>query len=233
MKKKLFLLITTLLLGITLAACNGGSEDEANSEEDVNDEEVIESEEETEDTVENTEEDTEVEEENEEAGETEETSETDSSDSEMFEVTEEDQLDLRVGDTGVLQTSIGTYELTVESAEIVGTELDGEESLLDELIVLDLTFKNIGDDVINAEDVMSILEISESQEGSGFPNGASEFDSIEEFTGEIQPGEERTAQFIGDIYTSEEYYFRQIVGTVASGASNEVVWTISDEEARN
>lgn len=223
MKKILSFLTTVLLTGMVLTACNGGNEGEENTEEIVNESQGL-----PDDTEEDTDEDM-----NEEIEETEETNEDGSSSNGVFEVTEEDQLDLSVGDTGVLQTSIGTYELTVESAEIIGTELDGEESLLDELIVLDLTFKNIGDDVIIAEDVMSILEIGESHEGSGFPNGASEFDSIEEFEGEIQPGEERTAQFIGDVYTSEAYYFRQLAGTVAAEASNEVIWTIPDEEARN
>lgn len=90
---------------------------------------------------------------------------------------------------------MGTYELTVETAEIVGEELDGE--------------------------------------GSGFSNGASEFKSIDLFEGELQPGEERTTQFIGDINTADEYFFRKNQGNVEAGTSNQVIWTITDAEARN
>ncbi|MFD1412860.1 hypothetical protein [Oceanobacillus jeddahense] len=49
----------------------------------------------------------------------EEVNNSDSSDSNegLFEVTEEEQIDLNIGDTAVVQTSIGTYELIVDGAE--------------------------------------------------------------------------------------------------------------------
>lgn len=151
----------------------------------------------------------------------------------FFEVTEEPQLDLRLGDTGLVQTSIGTYELTIDSAEIVGTELDGEEALLDEIILLEMTFKNIDDKPIIAEHLMINLGLVTDLEGSDNTNAAASFDSIEFFEGEITPGEERKAQFIADTRTAEEYYFRTGTGSVAAGTQNEVLWTITDEEARN
>jgi len=215
-------MVTTLLACIVLAACNGENEEENNTEEDIN---------ETEEASADSE-DKELEE-NEETDDVEETSEAESSDTGMFEVTEEDQLDLVVGDTGVLQTSIGTYELTVDSAEIVGSELGGQETPLDEIILLDLTFKNIGDDVIIAEDIMGILRIGDLYDGSGYSNAAAVYDGVEEFTGEIQPHEEVSTQFVADIITGEEYYFRQRAGAVAADTTNQAVWTIPDEEARN
>lgn len=223
MKRKLFLLTAILLSCIALVACNSDNE-EGNTEEEVDEEKVTESQEATEDT--------EVEE-DEETEETEESNDSDAASNGTFEVTEEDQLDLSVGDTGVLETSIGTYELTVESAEIIGTELDGQETPLDELILLELTFQNIGYEIIIAEDIMDMLEISPLYDGSGYSNAAEIYDSIEEFTGEIQPGEERSTEFIADMITDEEYYFRQLPGRVAAGSTNQVVWTIPDEEARN
>src|SRR5699024_3170775 len=157
-----------VLLGcIALAACNSENEEE-NTEAEGN---------ESQEAIEDTEVDSEVEV-NEEPGETEESNENedDSSGNGIFEVTEEDQLDLSVGDTGVLETSIGTYELTVESAEILGAELDGQETPLEEIILLELTFENIGDDIIIAEDIMSILEISPLYDGSGYSNAAEVYD---------------------------------------------------------
>ena len=157
---------------------------------------------------------------------------TSSSDSSSSEETERDQSNLNIGDTATVQTSIGSFELTVDSAKIVGKELDGEEAMLDELIVLDLSFKNIDDEVLDAEDFSSSFEITDNPDGSGSTNFASMFESIEEFTGEIQPEEERTIQFISNIYTSDEYYFRQRLSWVETGA-NQVIWTIPDDEARN
>lgn len=84
-----------------------------------------------------------------------------------------------------------------------------------------------------AEEIMHHMEITEDLDASGYPNRAEEFDSIEVFEGEIQPGEEKTAQFIGDIYKAEEYFFRKAEGNVAAGTSNQVIWTIPNEEARH
>lgn len=221
--RKIILLITTLLLtAFVLGACN--TEDSTESE---NSEAETGKSNESTDSAENSEEDTtnenetdEVDKSNEDAG----------SNNGIFEVTEEEQLDLKIGDTGTVQTSIGTYELTVDSAKIV-TELDGEESMLEELIILDLTFKNTDDKAIVAEDIMSMMGITDNFDGSNNHNSAEGFPSIEEFSGELAPGEERQTQFIADIYEADKYYFRQDQGNVAAGTSNQVMWTITAEEA--
>lgn len=209
--RRLLILIITSFLAISLLAAWGDDSDEKDYQEVQNEqsEEKVDKEEEVDEN------------------------ESIESSSGIFEVTEKDQLDLSVGDTGVFQSTLGIYELTVETAEIVGEELDGEGSLLEELIVLDLTFKNVGDNVLKVEEIMHSMEITDDLDGSGYPNGASEFESIDLFEGELQPGEERTTQFIGDIYTTDEYYFRKSPGNVAAGTSNQVIWTIADEEARN
>lgn len=148
-----------------------------------------------------------------------------------FESSVEDQLDLRIGDTGIADTTIGKFELTVDSAEIVGSELDGVESVLEEIIVLNLTFKNIGDEVIIAEDIMSMMGITDNIDGSNYHNNPEAFESIDTFEGELQPGEERKTQFVAHIYEADEYYFRMDPGNVASGSTNQILWTISAEEA--
>lgn len=220
MKKLLILFISIFMAGAILAAC-GDDNDETNNEET----EV------TQDTEEN--EETDDAEEVEEDTETDESDETSDSSTGSSDITQEDQRDLTIGDTGVFETTLGTYEVTLDSAEIVGSELDGEPSLFDELIVLELTYKNIGDNVILAEEIMYDMEITDDLEASGASNGAEMFDSIEPFEGEIQPGEEKKAQFIGDIYTADEYFFGKAEGNVAAGTSNQVIWTIPDAEARN
>lgn len=142
------------------------------------------------------------------------------------------ELDLWLGDTVLVQTSIGTFELTVDTAEIVGTELDGEETLLDELFLLEMTFKNISDQPLIAEDLISDLGITTNLEHSNRSNHALFFESVEVFEGDIAPGEERRAQFITDVITAKDYYFRPSWGVLASGTHNEIMWTILDEEAR-
>lgn len=135
MRRFLIFIITSFLTIFLLAAC-GNDSDEAENEQN--------------EEVENVETEVEVDE-----------NESTESSSRIFEVTEENQLDLSVGDTGVFQSTLGNYELTVETAEIVGEELDGEGSLLDELIVLNLTFKNVGDNVLKAEEIMHSMELTD------------------------------------------------------------------------
>jgi hypothetical protein len=214
MIKVVGLMLTCLLLGIILVAC--GSGEEQNSDEEEVQEQTVE----TEETQVSVDDDADKEDED---------SATNSDDNEG---TTEPQLDLRLGDTGIVHSSIGTYELTIDSAQIVGTELDGEEALLDEIILLEMTFKNIGEEPIIAEDVMMNLGLTTDLDETDNTNAAATFESIEYFEGEIAPGEERKAQFITDTRTAEEYYFRTSPGTVAAGTQNEVIWTITDEEAR-
>ncbi|HLR71573.1 MAG TPA: hypothetical protein VK085_09095, partial [Pseudogracilibacillus sp.] len=53
----------------------------------------------------------------------------------------EDQLDLVLGDTGTFDTTLGTYEMTVEHAEL-SEEVEEEKSTRDGFILLDITIKN-------------------------------------------------------------------------------------------
>ena len=231
--KKLLLLMMTGLLAITVLAACGDDDDTAVNENDNTETDVTE---EGETQNENGDNETDTDDESNDSSEetnNEDASESESSDGGLFEVTEEPQMDLGVGDTGLVQTSIGKYELTLDAAEIVGTELDGEESLLDELMVLELTFKNIDDKPLIAEDLMFNLGLTSSLEGSNTSNNAEFFESIAVFEGEIAPGEEKQAQFIADVKTSEEYYFRPNPGVVANSTHNDLLWTITDEEARN
>jgi len=43
---------------------------------------------------------------------------------------------------------------------------------------------------------------------------------------------EEFAQFLTIIDESDEYFFRKIVGNIGAGYSNQVVWTISTEDAK-
>lgn len=205
--KKLVMFFTVGLLSLTLLAACGNDGEKTTTEENTN------TEADGTETEEVTDEEVEVEEED---------------DGEAADA----QLDLRLGDTALVESTIGTYELTVHSAEIVGTELDGEEALLDELILLEMTFKNIDDKPLIAEDLMINFGIRTDLESSDNTNAAASFDSIEYFEGEILPDEEREAQFIADTKTADEYYFKTGTGVVAAGTHNDVMWTITDEEAR-
>lgn len=207
MKKILMMLLTGVLSFSVLVAC-GNDEVETIPEDPVTEE------------VDDTEE---VAEENNEQA-------TESSDGEI-EVPES-QTGLRIGETAIVQSTLGLYELTLNSAELIGTELDGEEALIDELIVLNFTYKNIGDKPFKGEDEMINFGIATEQGGYQNTNAAASFDSIEFFEGVIEPGETREAEFIADTEVADEYYFETGSGALAAGTYNEVSWTFTDEEAR-
>ncbi|HEY4602316.1 MAG TPA: DUF4352 domain-containing protein [Cerasibacillus sp.] len=147
------------------------------------------------------------------------------------EITTEDQLDLKLGDTGKFDTTLGTYEMTVESAELL-EELDGKEAQFDYLILIDLKLKNTSDHDLDVDDIMTSLEVTDNLEGSVFFDASPSFDSVEVLTGTIQPGEEISGQFITEAYEADEYYFREDPGNVAAGGSNQVIWTIPADEAK-
>src|SRR5690625_287183 len=218
MKKTTITMVMLLFTSILLIACSDKGDSPKDNKQDIDDERI-----DLGDNNTNELEDPELDEKGDDS----------SSDSSagLFEITEDDQIDLKMGDTAIVQTSIGTYELTVDDAEIVGAELDGVSTELEQLIILDLTFKNVDDRTLNAEDLMSSLGITDILEGSNNHNSAEAYESIDDFEGELEPGEERKTQFIADVYTAEEYYFRQNPGVVAAGTSNDVMWTITAEEA--
>ncbi|WP_170226745.1 hypothetical protein, partial [Cerasibacillus quisquiliarum] len=137
------------------------------------------------------------------------------------EITTEDQLDLQLGDTGKFDSTLGTYDMTVKSAELL-KELDGKEAQFDYLILINLSIKNTSNHDLDAEDLMYSMEVTHGLEKSGFGDASAAFDSVEELTGTIQPGEELSGQFITEVYEADEYYFREIEGNVAGGVSNQV-----------
>ncbi|GAQ19902.1 ABC transporter substrate-binding protein [Oceanobacillus picturae] len=220
--KKIFSLTIVILLAIMLGACN--SEEETSDETNEESNSTVNDENNEGDTTSGTEES-----EGDDEGSSD---EEDSSNGKSFQPSSEDQLDLGVGDTGSFDTTLGTYDITLNSAEIIEEELDGEASQLDNLMLLDITIKNTSESSQMVEDLIEDLEITHNLEGTGSSNAAEYFSSVEELSGEIASGEEVNGQFITDISEEEEYYFRKKVGNIAAETSNQVVWTIPAEEAK-
>ena len=142
----------------------------------------------------------------------------------------EDQLDLVLGDTGTFDTTLGTYEMTVEHAEL-SKEVEEEKSTRDGFILLDITIKNTSDHPLDAEDLIYSMEVTNNLDHSGSTDHADGFDTVEEFNGELEPGDEQSAQFLTIVDDSDEYFFRKTVGNIGGGSSNQVVWTIQADEA--
>ncbi len=195
------LIACILFIVVMLTACNNETEDEANENQATSQKQH----------------------------EKEEKDETTNSDGEK-NTKVEDQLDLKIGDTGTFDTTIGTYEMTLHTAELKGAELDGVTSQLDAFILLNIAIHNTSQKDLSIEDIIMSMEVTDNLEQTGSLDGAGAFESIEEFTGVIKPGEEKTGQFIAEVFEADKYYFREDPGNVAAGGSNQVIWNIPISE---
>lgn len=142
----------------------------------------------------------------------------------------EDQLDLEIGDTGVFDTTLGTYEISLDTAELKGKEFEGVQSTRDDIILLDLTVRNTGDETLIIDEIIESMEIADDLDGAGSGDNGIGFDTIEALEGAIEPGEEMTGNFLTTVNESDTYYFRKNPGNVEAGTSNQVIWTIKKED---
>ncbi|WP_413377887.1 DUF4352 domain-containing protein [Alkalihalobacillus sp. 1P02AB] len=224
MKKMMTAVGITLLAGSLLVACNNddgaGAPEDTGSDERVND--VADGDSSENDSTTNNGIDDEVEENN----------DGDSGESEGPVSSEEfeDQLDLSIGDTGQVSSTLGAFEMTVDSIS-KEVELDGKSSPLDFYLVVDVTLKNIGDKTYNAEDIAGSYRITNVPDGSGQSDITNNLDSIDKLTGDLEPGEEISGKLVFDVQGEGEQYLKINGGLIASDAvHNDTVWTFTEDE---
>lgn len=146
-----------------------------------------------------------------------------------FESEEEYQLDLKMGDTGSIHSTVGKYDITLNSSEIK-EEIDGQSPELEQLVILDVTVKNTSDSALELTDILDTFDLTDDMEFSGYGNVSHLYEGLEELSGEIDVDEEVTGQMVMNAYDSDVYYFRENPGVVEAGLSNEVVWTIEESD---
>ncbi|MEK3887596.1 DUF4352 domain-containing protein [Bacillus sp. FSL K6-3431] len=223
--KRILIMLGTLLLSITIfAACS------SNSNEKENDEPIKEN-----NTGEGTGEanqskdvDEQTKDENETSGDKENNEEKSNTSSGDFK----DQTDLKIGDSGQAESTLGKHEITIHSVKMLD-EIDGEAAMFDHFFVAEITLKNIGDKPIDAEDTIASLEITEDLEGSGSGDDSSFFNSIEALTGTIEPGQSIKGEAVFDGREANTYYIRTVSGLIASGAvKNKTTWIFEKSETQ-
>lgn len=148
-----------------------------------------------------------------------------------FQVETEDQVDLVIGDTGRFDTTLGTYEITLDSIEFLGNSLDDVQADNDHLILLNITVENTSDRNISLDDIINGLELTDDLELRGEEDASYHFDSIEFFEGTLEPGDRKSGQLLMDVKNADEYYFREDPQTVRVGLTNAVMWTFTEEES--
>ncbi len=144
----------------------------------------------------------------------------------------EDQLDLVVGDTAIMESNVASFEFTLNSVEMV-EEIDGEMPELDAYIIASITIKNVGDEPIDALETSRTFEYTDFLEGSGMPDDSEWYDEYDGVEGEIAPGDEMTGTAVYQGYVDDENYLRVKPGLTGISAINDAMFTFTLDELEN
>ncbi|HEY4602317.1 MAG TPA: DUF4352 domain-containing protein [Cerasibacillus sp.] len=213
MKRILIILITGLLLSVTACGGNDGGKNKTADNKKENENTTEENGDEvTEGNKQNAEQDNE------------DVNDNESGDSEWGE----DQLDLGIGDTGIVNNNFTSYEVTVNSVEF-SEKLGEEYPQGDKFALIELTLKNLGEDSYTAEDILGSVTLADEPGSSGmswfYVEGVAE-----EWPGEMGTNESQTGYILFDIYNSDQYFLQ--FGTFLDAVSNKVHFLFTDEDAK-
>lgn len=142
-----------------------------------------------------------------------------------------DQMELEIGDTATIESTIGTYEITLNDMQY-HEEIEGEISDLEIYLIADYTLRNVGEEDISAVESTTTLELTDYLDGSGQPDTAGAFENIDYFSDDqLKPGDKVHGQAVYNSYDADTFYVRAVQGLVASGGlKNDVLFTIEKEE---
>ncbi|MEN0642152.1 DUF4352 domain-containing protein [Alkalicoccobacillus gibsonii] len=144
----------------------------------------------------------------------------------------EDQLDLAIGDTGTIETTIEKFEMTIESIQME-SEIDGETPDLGVFILANVEFKNIHDEALDLQQAVDTFEVTTTEDGGGY-GPVSEYYNvvIDAFEGELEPGDTVKGQILFEDQQGDTHYIKVNPGLVASSAvKNQVTWSFTEEDS--
>ena len=136
---------------------------------------------------------------------------------------------LALGETGVIEDNLGTYEITPTSFKLVEELSDGdhvETTMNGKLIVVDISIKNIGEESLELEDVAKADLYVDGAGVSSFDD----YPNIEKFEGKIAQGESESGQIVFDLFVAD-YYELAFGANMPTYISNEVRWALHAEDA--
>ena len=213
MKRNLKLFVVLVMSLLVMVACNNGdttSEDNGDSMNESSSE------------TDQTENDDIVEDSNVELGEKE---GTDLSGDES----EDDIEYLTFGETGIIEDTLGTYEVTPKSfrfTDSLGEASEKETPYNDIFVVVEIDIKNIGSEILNLEDITKAELFSDTRAGG---TGFSNYPEIIQFIGEIKPAENFVGHIVFDV-SERDYYEMSFGFGMPSHISNEIRWVLPMED---
>src|SRR5690625_2983185 len=135
---------------------------------------------------------------------------------------------LQLGETGTIKDTTGEYEVTPTSFQVV-KEWEGEVPNNDDLtfLVVDVTIKNIGESVLNGEELRKVDAIGGKD--LTFSNNQL-IDKINELEGELQPGEKMVGQLAFALVPTDTYQL--VFGLHLGSVSNQITWELPADQAK-
>lgn len=135
---------------------------------------------------------------------------------------------LSLGEIGLLETALGDYEVTPTSIRLL-EEVGVEQPYNDTFIVMDLTITNVGDEAIVSQDIIT-ARLGSAIGDRGSVSNFDDFEEIDNFEGEIAPGETMTGEIIFDFVLDDSYEL-SFGAVYLDSLSNEVRWVFDTDEA--
>ena len=141
----------------------------------------------------------------------------------------QDQENLKLGDTGVIQSTLGTAEITLKSIR-KEADVKGTGSQLSHFLIADVEVKNIGEKDIKAKDWVDLLEMVWDMDGDGSENQSDYYD-VQAIDTDLAPGESAKGEAIYDTEDTDEYYLMIDRGLLSGGSVyNNVKWSFKKSD---
>ena len=147
------------------------------------------------------------------------------------EGSEDDHDLLSLGETGLMETAIGDFEVTPTSYRFEGELEEGNDLITpsnEVFIIVDLEIKNVDENPIKSEDLIYSVVLG-NLDGAGL-GAYVNYDVIDNFQGEITPGETMTGEVLFD-FVREDTYQLSFGESYLDSLSNEVRWEFYADEA--
>ncbi|MFD1019677.1 DUF4352 domain-containing protein [Thalassobacillus hwangdonensis] len=136
--------------------------------------------------------------------------------------------ELGIGDTvSSGETTIGTYDITLDSAEITD-EVEGETASKGTFVITNLTIENTGEEALNMDDVLSTLSLFNSERSGDVLNVL--VGDMEAQEGEVEPGDSATGELYYDTEKADRYGL-EMTYVSPEGELKKARWNFDADEA--